>query len=190
VQSRASRAARGWIAGAFATGVAATSHGLADGAAPSTLSLAVALVFAGVLGTFVVGRRPSLPRLAVIVSGSQLGFHLLFAGLTPGTAAPASHHDLSPVLEPAVAHHGTSPTMWIAHAIALLATIWFLRRAEVALWRMLRHAFDVVRFRSPVVAVRPRTDLAVGAAASWYPLPAPFLSVVSDRGPPAVGFAP
>ncbi|HWH96865.1 MAG TPA: hypothetical protein VNS80_00725 [Pseudolysinimonas sp.] len=193
MQSRASRAGRGWIAGSFATGIAATSHALADGAVPSALALTVALVFAGILGTFVIGRAPSLPRLAVIVAGSQLAFHLAFSALTPGGAVPAGHHGvaraLEPVLAPAIAHHGADPTMWIAHAAAMLATLWFLRRAEMAVWRMLREALHVVRFRLPVVATRPHTTLAVSADAPRHPLFVPFLSIVSHRGPPATGFA-
>ncbi|WP_309708361.1 hypothetical protein, partial [Pseudolysinimonas sp.] len=138
MQSRASRVARGWITGAFATLAAAVSHGVADGAAPSTLALGSALVFAGVLGTFLVGRRASLPRLVAIVAGSQLAFHLVFSWLTPGTATAASHHVSPAVLDPAVAHHGTDPEMWAAHALAMLVTIVFLRRAELALWSLLR----------------------------------------------------
>jgi hypothetical protein len=189
VQSRAARTARGWITGAVATAAAAVSHGLADGAAPSALALGGALVFAGVLGTFLVGRRASLPRLMAIVAMSQLAFHLVFSYLTPGTATAAGHHDGPALLEPAVAHHGTEPGMWAAHALALLVTIVFLRRAELALWSLLREAFRVVPAVRPVL-VPTRSPAPAGAtAAPRHPVPAPFLSIVSHRGPPAAGFA-
>jgi len=89
VQNRVSRVARGWIAVSYATGVAAVGHGLVDGSAPSTLAVVVGLVFAGLLGTFAIGRRPSLPRLAIVVAGSQVAFHLVFSWLIPGTSVTA-----------------------------------------------------------------------------------------------------
>jgi hypothetical protein len=189
VQSRAARTARGWITGAFATLAAAVSHGIADGAVPSVLALGSALVFAGVLGTLLIGRRASLPRLVAIVAGSQLAFHLVFSYLTPGTATVGTHHGAPGLLEPAVAHHGTDPGMWVAHALAMLVTIVFLRRAEVALWGLLREAFQLVAV--PRLSAVPTSvpTLVVAAEAPRHPLPAPFLSTVSHRGPPAVGFA-
>jgi hypothetical protein len=189
VQSRAARTARGWITGAFATLAAAVSHGVADGAAPSTLAFGAALVFAGVLGTFLVGRRASLPRLVAIVAGSQLAFHLVFSFLTPGTATAGTHHGAPALLEPAIAHHGTEPGMWASHGVALLATIVFLRRAEVALWGMLRQTFRIVPDARSVVAPAPCPPLAAATEARRHPVPAPFLSIVSHRGPPVVGFA-
>lgn len=189
MQSRASRVARGWIAGSFATGIAAVSHGLADGIAPSALSLLVAFVFAGVLGTLAVGRRPSLPRLAVVVAGSQLAFHLVFSFLTPGGTAPAAgHHAVPELLAPAIAHHGAAPGMWFAHALAGVATLVFLVRAERALWGLLRDALRAATIaRIPAVAapVIVRVPLA---AAPRHPVSFSFLSVVSHRGPP-VSFA-
>jgi len=77
--TRAQRLARGWVVGLVATTVAAVSHSLAGGYRPGVLSFGTALVFAGMLGTLVIGRRPSLPRLSVAVGMSQLAFHLLFA---------------------------------------------------------------------------------------------------------------
>lgn len=186
MQSRASRVARGWIAGSFATGVAATSHGLADGATPSVFALASALVFAGILGTFVIGRRPSLPRLTAIVAGSQLAFHLVFTWLTPGTAATAAHHDAPTLLEPAVAHHGTEPGMWAAHALAMLVTIVFLRRAELALWSLLRDALAAVGIarRLPALESLPSVPRAAAPTAPRHPVSSVVLSALRDRGPP------
>jgi hypothetical protein len=184
MQSRASRVARGWMAGSFATGVAALSHGLADGGAPSPLAILAALVFAGVLGTFAIGRRPSLPRLTIVVAGSQLAFHLVFSWLTPGTASGGEHHGTAALLAPAVAHHGDDPAMWIAHGVALLATLLFLRKAELALWAMLRDALRVVARLSPAIAARPPVWRTVAAVAPRHPAPRRFLTVLSRRGPP------
>jgi hypothetical protein len=197
VQSRVSRVARGWIAGSFATGVAAVGHGLAGGSAPSTLAILVGLVFAGLLGTLAVGRRPSLPRLTVVVAGSQVAFHLVFSWLTPGTAGPAAHHEMSTLLEPAVApavdpavvHHGTDPWMWAAHAVALFATIVFLRRAELALWNLLRDAFRVTATLPVAIAARPSTDRTITPESPRHPISFIFFSVLSHRGPPATRFA-
>lgn len=191
VQSRASRVARGWIAGSFATGVAAVSHGLADGAAPSILSLAVALVFAGLLGTLAIGRRPSLPRLTVIVGISQLAFHVVFSFLTPGTAEGVSgHHAVPDLVAPAVAHHGDDPVMWIGHTLAGVATIAFLAKAERALWGLLRETLRAaIRPRPLVLPVRHRRPGMPHVVAPRHPSPAPFLSALSHRGPPAVAGA-
>src|SRR3954466_15582977 len=87
--ARAQRLARGWIVGLVATTVAAVSHSLAGGYQPGALSFGTALVFAGLLGTAVIGRRPPLPRLGAAVGVSQLAFHLLFSLLGGGTAAPS-----------------------------------------------------------------------------------------------------
>jgi len=184
-----SRVARGWIAGSFATGVAALSHGLADGGAPSPVALGTALVFAGLLGTFALGRRPSLPRLTVVVAGSQAAFHLVFSWLTPGTAGStgAGHHAAATLLDPAVAHHGTDPLMWVAHGLAMLATLVFLRRAELALFALIRDAvLDAVATvtRVPAIGTRPPLLRTSSATAPRHPVFSFLKFVVSHRGPP------
>lgn len=206
VHTRASRLARGWIAGVFATGVAALGHGLADGASPSLLSIVVGVVFAGMLGTLVIGRRPSLPRLAVIVAVSQVAFHGVFSWLTPvATTMTLSHHGAplapvaSPVLTPVVtpvigegvAHHGTDPWMWVAHGVAMLATVVFLRRVELALWKLLRDALHATRISRIATAIvgQPALVRIVPELAPRHPVAPPLFSVVSHRGPPALGFA-
>lgn len=186
MQSRAARTARGWITGAFATAAAAVSHGVADGAAPSALALVAALVFAGVLGTFLVGRRASLPRLVAIVAPSQLAFHLVFSYLTPGTATGGGHHGGAATLVPAAVDPATG--MWAAHAIAMLVTIVFLRRAELALWRLLRDALAAVA-GVPVIDAVPSVRRAAASTAPRHPASSVFLTVLRDRGPPALAGA-
>lgn len=184
MQSRASRVARGWIAGSFATAVAAAGHGLADGTAPSGVALLTGLVFAGVLGTLAIGRRPSLPRLVVVVAGAQLAFHLVFSWLSPGSAAVAGHHGDATLVTTA-AHHGTDAGMWAAHGLALVATIWFLRRAELALWGLLRDALATVRGeRLPVLAGRPAPGRTTPGSEPRHPLALLLLGGMGTRGPP------
>jgi hypothetical protein len=187
-----SRLARGWIAGSFATGIAALSHGLVDGGTPSPLALGVALVFAGVLGTLAIGRRPSLPRLTVVVAGAQVAFHLVFSSLTPGIAAGSGHHGGTTVLQSAAAHHGTDPWMWAAHAVALVATLLFLRKAELALWRLLTQvvldAVEIARRLPAIVRRRPLAP-APSATAPRHPVLSFLKFVVSHRGPPRAAAA-
>jgi hypothetical protein len=186
VQSRASRVARGWIAGSFATGVAATSHGVAGGSAPSVLAIGTALVFAGVLGTFAIGRRASLPRMTLVVAGSQLAFHLVFSALTPGTATAGGHHG-SAMLLPSAGGQGTDASMWIGHILALLLTLGFLREAELALFALLREVvLDTVgiMLRLPAIATPPLALRTGSATSPRHPVLFLLQFVVSHRGPP------
>jgi len=175
------------MAGSFATGVAALSHGVADGVAPSGLALGTALVFSGTLGTFVIGRRPSLPRLTAIVGATQLAFHLVFSFLTPGTATSGGHHAMAGLITPAVTHHVPDAAMWAGHALAMLVTIVFLRRAELALWNLLADALDAATAaRVPAVAPAPPAFRSRTGQPPRHPAAAPFLSALSRRGPPVL----
>ena len=200
--ARAQRLARGWIVGLVATVVAAVSHALAGGYQPGALSFGTALIFAGMLGTAVIGQRPSLPRLIVAVGVSQLAFHLLFSLLGAGGGVGASGSrmpnmvamDPSPVAAPLMpAHdHVADSGMWIAHSIAAALTILFLRHAELAVWRMLGRLGRVVAERLTVVLV-PVGSGAVVRIPAWPTIlfgPAERLLVASAsrRGPPLLAF--
>lgn len=177
------------MAGSFATAVAALGHGLADGAAPSVFAIVNALIFAGILGTFATGKAPSLARLAVTVAGAQVGFHLVFSWLTPGTATVTGHHGTSALLTPAVAHHGADPLMWLAHVLAGVATLVFLVRAERALWSLLAEALEAATVaRTPVLAAVPALPRTGAADAPRHPLFFVVLSSFSLRGPPVASF--
>jgi len=205
--ARAQRLARGWTVGLVATTVAAVSHSLAGGYRPGALSFGAALVFAGMLGTAVIARRPSLPRLVVAVGVSQLAFHLLFSTLGSGEAVSGSasgsgsgmagmpHMEASPVTAPlaASAHdHLADPGMWIAHTVAAVLTVLFLRRGELAVWTMVARLGRVLATRLTVVLV----PLASGGAPripAWPSIerrPAERLLVASSlrRGPPLLAF--
>lgn len=205
--ARAQRLARGWIVGLVATTVAAVSHSLAGGYQPGALSFGTALVFAGMLGTVVIGRRPSLPRLSIAVGVSQLAFHLLFSLLGPGGAAPAPAPDAgfgmsdmsgmadSPTTAPLAmsAHdHTADPGMWIAHAVAAALTILFLRRAELAVWSMLTRLGRVIATRLTVVLV-PVASGEVPRIPAWptvarRPAGRLLIASASRRGPPLLAF--
>jgi len=207
MHARAQRLARGWIVGLVATTVAAVSHSLAGGYQPGVLSFGVALVFAGLLGTAVIGRRPSLPRLSIAVGVSQLAFHLLFSALgggmgaaadssglssggmsnmsamdaTGGTAIVASGHD-----------HLADPSMWIAHALAAALTIAFLRHAELAVWSMLTQLVTrvVIRIASAGISALPaeRPRPAVGSQDVSPLITRVLVASAGRRGPPLLAF--
>ena len=205
--ARAQRLARGWIVGLVATTIAAVSHSLAGGYQPGVLSFGMALVFAGMLGTLVIGRRPSLPRLSVAVGVSQLAFHLLFSLLGSGTVAGSSAPDsrfgmtgmagmgASPTPAPLAmsAHdHVADPGMWIAHAIAAVLTVVFLRHAELAVWNMLTRLGRVLATRLTVVLVPvassgvPRIPARPNLVRG--PVERLLVASVSRRGPPLLAF--
>jgi hypothetical protein len=143
------------------------------------------------------------------VAGSQLAFHVVFSSLTPGTAIPVGHHGAATHVTPdlltpdlltpdlltpgavatVTAHHGTDPWMWAAHAIALLATIVFLRHAELALWNLLRDALRATVVVTVAIAARPSSDRTIMPEAPRHPISFVFRSVLSHRGPPATRFA-
>ncbi|WP_284255046.1 hypothetical protein [Pseudolysinimonas kribbensis] len=193
MHTRAERLARGWLVGAFATGVAAVSHTLAGGYRPDPLGLGAALLFAGMLGTLAIGRRPSLARLVVAVTGSQLAFHLLFTflGVSPAASAtpsmPGMHMDMTPAIPGMPAMHDhlghlTDPWMWLAHVVAGALTVLFLRRAETAVWGMLRRL--VVRVLRPAVAAPTARPAAAPVFRVRVLRPVARVAAPPLRGPP------
>ena len=196
--ARAQRLARGWIVGLVATTVAAVSHSLAGGYQPGPLSFGAALVFAGLIGTLVISRRPSLPRLMLAVGVSQLTFHLLFSLLGNGSAGSAEGSGMpgmatmaaapSPALVASGHDHLADPGMWIAHAIAAGLTILFLRKAELAVWAMLSRVIErVVLVATPSIAAlppRPRPELPPVTRLSSRAV----TSSTWRRGPPRLSF--
>lgn len=202
MHARAQRLARGWLVGLVATTVAAVSHSLAGGYRPGVLSFGVALIFAGMLGTAVIGTKPSLPRLAVAVGGAQLAFHLLFSLLGTGSGSlvpgsePANMTDMTApvVVSPIMAGHDhlADPGMWAAHAVAAVLTILFLRHAELAVWGMLARLGRVIATRLTVVLapVPTGTRARIPARPTVVLPPAERLLVASAsrRGPPLLPF--
>ncbi len=203
MHARAQRLARGWIVGLVATTVAAVSHSLAGGYRPGLLSFGTALIFAGMLGTIVIGRRPSLPRMIVAVGVSQLAFHLLFSLLGSGASASPAGSGMSgmaamgtPTPSPALVtpghDHFADPGMWVAHAIAAVLTILFLRHAELAVWGMLARLGRVLATRLTVVPAPipagDRSRIPAWPAIVLPPIERMLVASASRRGPPLLTF--
>jgi hypothetical protein len=187
MSTRAARLARGWLVGVFATALAALSHAVAGGGTPSGLALVVGAVFGGMLGTFALSARPSLPRLAIAIGVTQLAFHVAFSTLGEAAIASGPHlHGAITVGSPAHAHVD-SPLMWLSHAVAGVVTLMLLRGAESAAWRLLAECARLVLApfsvpRAVPAPVRPQTAAATGRVVT---LTSRLLDrAVSRRGPP------
>ena len=189
MSSRAQRLARGWLVGVFATALAALSHAVAGGGTPSGLALVLGVVFGGMLGTFALSTRPSLPRLVVAIGASQLAFHAAFSTL--GEAAPTATTHLHGTVDLVMTTphaHSDAPYMWLSHALAGLVTLALLRGAETAVWRLLVELVRLVvtAFRSqraePVAVQKCRTPRFGSAPAR--PVHHILSRAVTRRGPP------
>lgn len=187
MNARATRVARGWAVGVFATAAAALSHAVAGGGTPTPLALGVGVVFGGMLGTFALSARPSLPRLAIAAGATQLAFHVVFSTL--GTAAPVAGHAHGQLVigQPASHAHVDSPLMWFSHAVAAALTLGLLCHAERAAWRLLT---EFARLVVSAFRTTPRLPVATRLPVFRVPLfPVRLsgrilLAGVSRRGPP------
>lgn len=152
--TRWARVARGFIAAAVATLVAALFHVAGGGSAPSALALTLSITFSVLAALALTGRRLSTWRLAASVVISQALFHVLFslgsASTTFATADGSMHVHAGSHLVAMTAPHAAmasvipdSPLMWFAHASAALVTIAALRFGERAFWGL----FETVRMR-------------------------------------------
>ena len=182
MDSRWARVARGVTAAAVATFVAAFSHWVSGGVAPSWFGVGVSLVISIMVCTMLTGRTLSTWRLAIAIGLSQFLFHALFSGL--GTPVVAQHH--MGAMDAAAPHLHAAPTMWLAHAVAALITVVAFRFGERAFWgvfgtarlflaRLLVLVIPPLDVPRPVVAVERRflpRDLAL------------LLSSMRHRGPP------
>lgn len=202
--TRWARFARGWVVAVFATLVAALSHTLGGGTAPSALAVVVSLAFAGMICVVLAGRTVSTLRLTLSIVISQVIFHLLFSfggaggALTVDAAATGPHggHSVSVVTVgagEALAHVGHAGwTMWLAHLLAAVVTIVALRRGEQAFWGLVANARLSIR-SCAVLRGSIQTPVAVPAVLRCAPMvdaaPAPrdlgvFLVTRPHRGPP------
>ncbi|WP_065570042.1 hypothetical protein [Microbacterium oleivorans] len=190
--SRVSRVARGALAASLATWAALLSHVAGGGQVPGPLGIVVPLALSLFVCTALAGRRLSLPRLALAVTGSQLLFHTLFV---IGTVTPSGmpHQHGMPLMTDAGATATAicaDPLMWAMHGLAALLTVAVLHRGERTALRLLALAAEIARW------VRHRILTAVlvlGAVDRPAPAPAPTdvpvlrsvtLRVAAGRGPP------
>ncbi|MEV5042030.1 hypothetical protein [Microbacterium sp. LMI1x-1-1.1] len=190
--SRVSRVARGALAASVATWAALLSHVAGGGQVPGWLGIAVPFALSLFVCTALAGRRLSLPRLALAVTGSQLLFHTLFViGTITPSAMPHEHHmALMTDAGGTAAAICADPLMWAMHGLAAVLTIALLHRGERAAQRLFAVAAEIARW------VRRRILTAVLALeAVDRPTPAPAsadvpvlrsvaVRVAAGRGPP------
>jgi hypothetical protein len=207
--TRWARFARGWVAAAFSTFVAALSHTLGGGATPGALAVIVSLAFAGIVCIGLSGRTLSAWRVSASVVVSQLIFHGLFSlGATGGALVTAPDGPAGEALGghqhaaiefaqgvagSAGAHGHPAGTMWLAHAIAALVTVVALRHGEAAFWGLLANARLVLRrIVARAAATMPPTLLRRSPTSGLLFLPRDLVLVLTamrHRGPPLVHVA-
>ena len=154
------RALRGAAAAWIATIIAATSHTLAGGGAPSPVLIAVLGVLASPVAIALVGRRLSVWRVGTAVAVSQGLFHTAFAmtaGVDP-TGLRGHVHDVQLVGGTSTAGVLPDGGMLVGHLIAAVATLVVLYHGE----RMLRACAPV----SPITE-RMRMSIVFVTAARW-----------------------
>jgi hypothetical protein len=185
--ARRSRVAASWLVGVVATVIAGAAHALGGGGTPSTAALATALVVSGLVGMFVIGARPSSPRILIGVAIDQAIFHSLFsffAGAAAGTAAVgtagahAAHSAPLSLASPAVATHGgASLPMALTH-VAAGAVARVVRSLALRVATLLRDA--------PAAVPLPRTPRLASAALVLPRLGGILQRLELRRGPPAL----
>lgn len=194
MSTRWARLVRGSFAAVIATFVAAFSHSVAGNEVPSWFSLGVSFALSLVVCVILTGRRLSLVRLAIAVTGSQALFHTLFTAVgdpTPvSSAVQGTHHGAVMVMSGPLAHH--SGWMWTAHACAAVITILALRFGEGAWWGLVATARLFVA-RLLALASTVFVDVPVVRSADRFFVPrelAVLLSSRRHRGPPrSIAFA-
>lgn len=191
MESRASRLLRGIILGSVATLLAALSHTWAGGLVPGTLALVLGGVFASAVGVAAVGRRrTSLVRTVAGVGIAQLAFHLVFSLLSTGgtVVSTAGHHHATAAIltapADAVAQGGIA--MWMAHLVAGVLTVAYLRRLEALVWALIAR---VGGFLVRVLEVRPEPVAVPRTLVASRPMPRPrsiLGASIARRGPPVL----
>ncbi|MBB5078034.1 hypothetical protein [Nonomuraea endophytica] len=161
-----------------------TLHILAGGAQvrPVTLGLALALTWAG---AYLLGRRQRGRELLLVISfAAQYGMHHLFtAGAEPVAAQVAAHGHGDGV--------GNGLGMLLVHAVVALISAWWLERGECALALLAHLAVASVgglwARLFVLLTATPETGSAglapVEDEGTFAPR-APFVTIVSRRGPP------
>ncbi|QNO36757.1 hypothetical protein H4J02_09690 [Protaetiibacter sp. SSC-01] len=197
---RAARLLRGALLGGVATVLAAVSHLVGGGPAPSGLALVLGGVFATAVGTIAVGRlRPgrralTLPRVISGVAISQLAFHLVFSLLGQGAAVATTggHHGLAAIAsDPGAAIAQGGAGMWIAHLVAGVLTVLYLRHLESRVWTVLAQLGGLAVRALRVAATAPVADAPrlTAARAPRVPAASALLDTIARRGPPAAARA-
>ncbi|MEL0626121.1 hypothetical protein V6245_04085 [Salinibacterium amurskyense] len=192
---RGAQVLRSSLVAAFSVFVAATAHIFGGGGAPSWVALVLALTFAAFISIPLVGKRMSLPRVAVAVTIAQTFFHTVFAVIgNPANivAQSVGHHDVAFSAAAGAINHGAhgAGAMTVGHIVAGIITIVALRQGVTALGSITASAGrQLRRLFSPqgVPLVIRRTVVASAVCRDEIMAPLRLLrSVVSLRGPPTV----
>ncbi|WP_374946331.1 hypothetical protein [Agreia sp.] len=164
MSTRWTRVARGSLAALVSTFVAAFSHAVAGGTAPSVAALSLAVAFSTLVCVALAGRGLSYWRVGASVAVSQVFFHSLFSLIaTPVAhatgAAPVAHsgHDMAAMLVPTGVEASGALTADVAmiagHVLAAVATFAAIVWGERAVRSMLAGA--LVRVSRFAALVRP-----------------------------------
>ena len=188
------RLLRASVLGAVSLLLASGAHVVGGGHLPGPGVLAVCSVLLGLVAAVVTARRCRFGVLGLLLVGQQALLHTLFtvAGSAAHVQLAATHHHGVPApgvgvvaTGPAMDMPGPSWAMWLAHAVATLATAWLLARGEAWLWRATERVVVAAGLRR-TVHVRRAGAVLPGPA---YVLPhhdAPGWHLAGPRGPPAV----
>lgn len=212
---RAVRAVRAALFAVVCVGVGATLHAAAGGCGATWSAVGLAVPAVWVAAWFGLARERSWPALTLGLGLAQVGLHLLFTWLGPGaatahaTAAAIPNHAALTTAMPDMAGMTMMPqpspysaalTMITTHALAVVICGWWLGQGErdfFALWRA-AGALAATPLRRLAEAV---ATLAAMACRSAYAVPhalravrddgprqrpAPLLTALTFRGPPAV----
>jgi hypothetical protein len=199
------RVLRGTLAASFATFVAAFSHVLVGGAAPSAAGVAVTLALSSLLCIALSGRALSLWRTAVAVGASQMLFHALFSTMrvagpmtdvSPAVSGHAGHAGVAVdvLAAPMAVSTGHSPSMWVAHAVAAVITVAAIRYAEKAFTAARDAASLFLAVLVAAVLVVPlgasTAPARIGCTQTMRPRDVRLLlSALRHRGPPVLSAA-
>jgi hypothetical protein len=200
MHSRSNRLARGIVAAAIATLVAALSHTIGGGVFPSAPLLALAFITSVGWCTALLGRRFSWPRVSAAVIASQALFHGTFALTGTGgarvvaeTSGHAEHGGSTTltVVAGEVGHLHDGSVMLVAHAVAAIVTIVAMRladrssRATAALSRVVRALLPILVV-APVVLGGPATRVRPEGSGFRPGRVVALLGGLRHRGPPVL----
>ncbi|GAA3589899.1 hypothetical protein GCM10022198_12210 [Klugiella xanthotipulae] len=203
--TRGGRTWRGLVAAASAILLAALSHTIAGGAAPSVAGIVSALIVCTPVCIALAGRALSLWRLGSAVVISQGLFHAVFSYLAMPASAPADTAGIptglhvhgsataAAILSPhALAGDAHSGWMWLAHAVAAGCTIAVLRFGERGAYRLIaltRLAVRRLTGSHPHPILPAATHTLVPGWHNPFTSVSRWMSGLSYRGPPAPALA-
>ena len=150
------------------------AHVAAGGGPPSAGLMLVIVAAVGLTSAVLTRRERNLPTIVLAVALVQLGMH---------AALPMGHEHVHAMASDTMA---VTPPMLLAHTGAVLALSWWLRRGEMAAWRVLGEVWrSLVRPRViPQPSNELRRELPAGPRrVGRRRLLAPVITV---RGPPLI----